>query len=130
MSGGSPGPGYLPVTDRTRDARAWQARAACRDHPAPERWHSPRVGDTAEALSVCGTCPVSLECLEYAVATPERFGVWGGLTAPERGWDASDGKPLPSSRSRRAQAEQFGHLPRGSTTLSSPVTTGPSSGAL
>jgi WhiB family redox-sensing transcriptional regulator len=33
---------------------------------------------------MCSTCPVRSECLEYAIAAEERWGVWGGLTAPER----------------------------------------------
>lgn len=36
------------------------------------------------AKSVCYLCPVRRECLEYALAAGERWGVWGGLTTPER----------------------------------------------
>lgn len=34
--------------------------------------------------AICQTCPVQPECLEYAVANFERFGIWGGLTERER----------------------------------------------
>jgi WhiB family redox-sensing transcriptional regulator len=44
------------------------------------------VSDTfaAEAKAICATCPVAADCLEYAIATRQSHGVWGGLTAVER----------------------------------------------
>jgi WhiB family redox-sensing transcriptional regulator len=41
-------------------------------------------GSTAAAKSVCRRCPVAAECLEYALANNERFGIWGGLSERER----------------------------------------------
>lgn len=45
-------------------------------------------GDTSEfyneAREICASCPVRLECLEFALARKERFGMWGGLTPIER----------------------------------------------
>jgi hypothetical protein len=38
-----------------------------------------------EAKAVCQTCPVIQKCLEYALSAQEADGVWGGLTARERG---------------------------------------------
>jgi hypothetical protein len=38
----------------------------------------------SKAKAVCGTCPIQLKCLDYAVTNKETEGVWGGLTAPER----------------------------------------------
>jgi WhiB family transcriptional regulator, redox-sensing transcriptional regulator len=35
-------------------------------------------------LSICRVCPVRTPCREYAVARPERFGVWGGTTPRQR----------------------------------------------
>lgn len=40
----------------------------------------------AAAVEACGWCPVRAHCLEYATAAREREGIWGGLTARERGW--------------------------------------------
>ena len=37
-----------------------------------------------EAKSICATCPVAEQCLEYAIETHQSDGVWGGLTAIER----------------------------------------------
>ena len=50
------------------------------------------------AKAVCSTCPVRLECLEYAIATRQDDGVWGGLDEAER-------KRL---RRRRQQAARAG----------------------
>lgn len=38
----------------------------------------------ARARTVCNRCPVLVECREYALATDQRFGVWGGLSEDER----------------------------------------------
>jgi len=37
---------------------------------------------TSKAL--CGTCPLSLLCLEYALEANETHGIWGGTTHNER----------------------------------------------
>ena len=36
------------------------------------------------AKKICTACPIKTECLEHALAVPENFGVWGGLTQEER----------------------------------------------
>lgn len=36
------------------------------------------------AMSVCGQCPVRTPCLEYAIATREHNGIWGGATERDR----------------------------------------------
>lgn len=47
--------------------------------------HYPEKGEsTTAAKAVCEGCPVRAECLAYAVARNERFGVWGGLSERER----------------------------------------------
>jgi WhiB family redox-sensing transcriptional regulator len=63
----------------------WLQRAACRGMNAefffPERG---RTYLARETIAICQTCPVRLECLEYALGTNERFGIWGGMTVSER----------------------------------------------
>ncbi len=39
---------------------------------------------SSEAKKVCIGCEVRSECLEYALANDERFGIWGGLSERER----------------------------------------------
>lgn len=40
--------------------------------------------DVDEALKVCAACPVTKECLEYALTINERDGVLGGTTPSQR----------------------------------------------
>ena len=40
--------------------------------------------DGGDAKKVCVGCEVRAECLEYALANDERFGIWGGLSERER----------------------------------------------
>lgn len=37
-----------------------------------------------EARAVCALCPVRVDCLDYAMQTAQKFGVWGGLSERER----------------------------------------------
>lgn len=39
---------------------------------------------TLAAKEVCGRCPARIECLDWAVATKQVSGVWGGLSEAER----------------------------------------------
>ena len=41
-------------------------------------------GRPADALAVCVRCPVRVDCAEYAFATNQHWGVWGGLTERQR----------------------------------------------
>ena len=36
------------------------------------------------ALRLCAECLVVPECLDYALATNQEFGVWGGMTPTQR----------------------------------------------
>ena len=38
----------------------------------------------SRAKAVCSECPVRTECLEHALNSDERYGIWGGLTDRER----------------------------------------------
>jgi len=45
----------------------------------------PELGEsTRQAKQVCLACPVTAECLQYALEHQERFGVWGGTSERER----------------------------------------------
>lgn len=67
-------------------AADWRNRAACAGfHHA---LFFP-VGDAdatrvERAREICTTCPVTEECLEYALETNQRAGIWGGSTEEER----------------------------------------------
>jgi WhiB family transcriptional regulator, redox-sensing transcriptional regulator len=61
----------------------WQERALCAQTD-PEAFFPEKGGSTREAKKICGGCEVRTECLEYALAHDERFGIWGGLSERER----------------------------------------------
>ena len=62
---------------------AWQQLALCAQTD-PEAFFPEKGGSTREAKAVCQSCSVREECLEYALAHDERFGIWGGLSERER----------------------------------------------
>jgi len=62
---------------------AWQADALCAQTD-PEAFFPEKGGSTRDAKKVCAACTVRSECLEYALANDERFGIWGGLSERER----------------------------------------------
>ena len=64
-------------------AFAWQAEALCAQTD-PEAFFPEKGGSTRDAKRVCQGCTVRGECLEYALAHDERFGIWGGLSERER----------------------------------------------
>ena len=59
-----------------RDARCLSAE--------PETFFPEKGGSTREAKRICAECHVQRECLDYALANDERFGIWGGLSERER----------------------------------------------
>ena len=69
------------VEDDTR--LAWQEEALCAQTD-PEAFFPEKGGSTREAKRICVGCTVKAECLEYALAHDERFGIWGGLSERER----------------------------------------------
>jgi len=65
------------------DEQDWQERALCAQTD-PEAFFPEKGGSTREAKRICAGCEVRAECLEYALAHDERFGIWGGLSERER----------------------------------------------
>jgi WhiB family redox-sensing transcriptional regulator len=61
----------------------WQERALCAQTD-PEAFFPEKGGSTREAKRICLGCEVRDECLDYALAHDERFGIWGGLSERER----------------------------------------------
>ena len=67
---------------------SWRRQAACRDTD-PDLFFP--VGTTGAALiqieqarAVCRICPVQSACLEFALATNQDSGIWGGTSEEER----------------------------------------------
>ena len=64
-------------------AQRWQERANCLGVD-PDLFFPERGASTREAKAVCRGCEVRVDCLEYALAHGEKFGIWGGLSERER----------------------------------------------
>ena len=80
---GGPGIAGLLGIGTEGDAQSWQERALCAETD-PEAFFPEKGGSTREAKKICTGCEVKAECLEYALANDERFGIWGGLSERER----------------------------------------------
>jgi WhiB family transcriptional regulator, redox-sensing transcriptional regulator len=63
--------------------RRWQEQANCLGVD-PDLFFPERGASTREAKAVCRSCEVQGDCLEYALAHGEKFGIWGGLSERER----------------------------------------------
>jgi WhiB family redox-sensing transcriptional regulator len=63
--------------------RRWQENANCLGVD-PDLFFPERGASTREAKAVCRGCEVRMDCLEYALAHGEKFGIWGGLSERER----------------------------------------------
>lgn len=62
---------------------SWQDLAHCRGAD-PDLFFPERGASTRTAKSICRECTVQAECLEYAVTSGEKFGIWGGMSERER----------------------------------------------
>lgn len=104
-----PRPAMIRLAAEIADpGETWKQHAACSHHPRPNIFHPPpaRQGTSetlrrsqaeqrrkiiiAEAKTVCRACPVQTECLTYAQARDNKYGIWGGLTSEERGYGRED----------------------------------------
>jgi len=66
----------------------WWRFAACQsvdpDIFFPVSSLGPGRDEVARAKEVCARCLVRRECLQFALATHQTYGVWGGTTEEER----------------------------------------------
>jgi len=75
--------GLLDGGETEEGGLSWQERSLCAQTD-PEAFFPEKGGSTRDAKKVCVGCEVRAECLEYALANDERFGIWGGLSERER----------------------------------------------
>ena len=87
-----------------RTDESWQVKAACRGPHAsvffpPSQFERKDEKEAREsrAKSICATCSVRRECLDYAIRIREPHGIWGGLNELER-------RTLLRNRERERQA--------------------------
>ncbi len=68
----------------------WQEEALCRQHENiiffgdEGESELEKQGRESRAKAICRTCPVQDPCLEFAMDTNQKYGIWGGLTSKER----------------------------------------------
>lgn len=65
----------------------WRSGASCLEYDPELFFPAGSIGSSAqiaEAKSICAQCPVQVECLSYAIASAQRFGIWGGTDEEER----------------------------------------------
>ena len=67
----------------TAPDKSWQDYANCLGVD-PDLFFPERGASTREAKEVCRGCVVREDCLEYALANGEKFGIWGGMSERER----------------------------------------------
>lgn len=61
----------------------WTIDAACANAD-PSLFFLDLGRPATAAKAICAGCPVRVDCLDFALASKERFGVWGGMTEKER----------------------------------------------
>lgn len=66
----------------------WRLSSACKEADPdiffPTGASTPLTKQIAQAKSICRDCPVSSECLQWALEDPLMDGIWGGTTHSER----------------------------------------------
>jgi WhiB family redox-sensing transcriptional regulator len=62
---------------------AWQDQANCKGANA-DLFFPERGASTRAAKAICKECLVRSECLDFAITTGEKFGIWGGMSERER----------------------------------------------
>ena len=73
----------MGIVESDSDESSWQLQANCLGVD-PDLFFPERGASTKEAKAVCRGCTVREDCLEYALANGEKFGIWGGLSERER----------------------------------------------
>ncbi len=69
----------VPVSDE----RPWAVFSACKDQD-PNTFFPTTAEGERNAIRICQGCSVAMECLEFAIETRARFGIWGGQTEKQR----------------------------------------------
>ena len=91
------------ITDAFADESDWRQLANCRDMDDAIFYDTYSRDGVALAKKICRRCPVTTQCLTWAVEHREPYGIWGGLTERERRGQA------PSRRGRGAKPREIRH---------------------
>ena len=74
---------FADISVEHGEDKSWQDLANCLGVD-PDLFFPERGASTREAKEVCRGCVVRDDCLEYALANGEKFGIWGGMSERER----------------------------------------------
>lgn len=74
--------GWITIDTSELDS-SWMDFAACTGITS-DLMFAEGKGNLVDAKAICATCVVKDECLDWAMAVPERFGCWGGTSPRER----------------------------------------------
>lgn len=114
-------PTQRPALESVEEQYDWWRLAACREADPelffPVAAHGPGAREVARAKAICAVCLVRRQCLQYALATHQLHGVWGGTSEDERQLQARRDRER-EQRDRRdsrrpARAEPGGNGVRG-----------------
>ncbi len=89
---GSIGPSRAAYGLSSQTGDDWRERSLCADRRVvpdveiffPIGTTGPAERQTSEATAICGICPVTGDCLTWALETGQDAGIWGGKTEDER----------------------------------------------
>lgn len=72
----------IKIKGTTFDEEGWRSRGNCRGMD-PDLMFPLSDKDVDKGKAVCVGCPVSQECLEFALTNGEKHGIWGGYSEKE-----------------------------------------------
>ena len=75
--------GPMPSVQELLGRPAWQKDAACRGEGV-KQFFPPEGTSLMRARRICNSCPVSEQCLKYALERPALKGVWAGTSERRR----------------------------------------------
>jgi WhiB family redox-sensing transcriptional regulator len=114
-------PAQRTALESAEEQYDWWRLAACQEADPelffPVAAHGPGAREIDMAKAICASCLVRRQCLQYALATHQLHGVWGGTSEDERQLEARRDRER-EQRDRRhsrrpARAEPGGSGARG-----------------
>jgi WhiB family redox-sensing transcriptional regulator len=112
-------PAQRAAPEAAEERHDWWRWAACREADPelffPVAANGPGAREIARAKAVCAACRVRRPCLQYALATHQLHGVWGGTSEDERQLQSRREREQRDRRGPRrpARAEPGGNGARG-----------------
>ena len=76
---------FFPLPYAGDEETDWMTDALCAQVATGDEWFDEDIKIQNFAKAVCALCGVRRECLEFALRTGQRFGVWGGVPASRFG---------------------------------------------